>query len=100
MVSRHWKGTAKSGEAENYIAHLRIDAFPKLSTVPGFISASILKGELDRGTAFLIMTRWESLGAIDQFAGSAVETAVVSESAQAMMIRYDEKVLHYEAVED
>jgi heme-degrading monooxygenase HmoA len=99
MVSRHWKGLAKPGEAENYIEHLRTDTFPKLSEIKGFISASILKRPAGQGTEFLIITVWESLEAIERFAGARADVAVVPDVVQAMMIEYDRYVVHYEVVE-
>ena len=67
MISRHWKGIAKPGEADNYIEHLRTDTFPKLSKINGFISASILKRTVRQGTEFLIITVWESIESIEKF---------------------------------
>jgi heme-degrading monooxygenase HmoA len=100
MISRHWKGIAKPGEAENYIEHLRSDTFPKLSKISGFIRASILKRTVEQGTEFLIITVWESIESIERFAGATADVAVVPESVRAMMIEYDRTVSHYEVVED
>lgn len=100
MISRHWKGIAKPGEADNYIEHLRINTFPKLSEISGFISASILKRTVRQGTEFLIITVWESIESIERFAGATADVAVVPEVVQAMMIEYDRIVRHYEVVED
>ena len=100
MISRHWKGIAKPGEADNYIEHLRTDTFPKLSEIGGFISASILKRAVDQGTEFLIITVWESIESIEKFAGAEADVAVVPDVVQAMMIEYDRIVRHYEVVED
>ncbi len=100
MISRHWKGIAKPGEADNYIEHLRTDTFPKLSEIDGFITASILKRTVDQGTEFLIITVWESIESIVRFAGAKADIAVVPESVQAMMIEYDRIVSHYEVVEE
>ncbi len=99
MISRHWKGTAKPGQAEWYIDHLRHDTFPNLSAIPGFIRASILRRAVDEGTEFQIVTVWESLHAIQAFAGQNPEVAVVPLVVQAMMTDYDRKVAHYEVVE-
>lgn len=99
MISRHWKGIAKPGEAENYIAHLRTDTFPKLSEIRGFIEASILKRAVAQGTEFLIVTVWESIEAIERFAGAQADIAVVPEVVQAMMVEYDKNVRHYEIAE-
>jgi heme-degrading monooxygenase HmoA len=100
MISRHWKGIAKTGEADNYIEHLRTDTFPKLSEINGFISASILKRPVEQGTEFLIVTVWESIESIERFAGATADVAVVPEVVQAMMIEYDRTVSHYELVEE
>jgi heme-degrading monooxygenase HmoA len=100
MISRHWKGIAKHGEADNYIWHLRTDTFPKLSKIKGFISASILRRTVRQGTEFLIITVWESIESIEKFAGAKADVAVVPEVVQAMMIEYDRTVNHYEIVED
>jgi heme-degrading monooxygenase HmoA len=100
MISRHWKGIGKPGEADNYIEHLRTDTFPILSKINGFISASILRRTVEQGTEFLIITVWESIESIEQFAGAKADVAVVPESVQAMMIEYDRTVSHYEVVED
>jgi heme-degrading monooxygenase HmoA len=99
MISRHWKGLAKPGQADSYIAHLRTDTFPKLSQIDGFVSASILTREVPEGTEFLIVTVWESMEAIKRFAGMNAEVAVVPEEVRRMMIEYDRIVRHYEVAE-
>jgi len=44
----------------------------------------------------LSITLWQSLNAIEAFAGRDVEVAVVPQSVQAMMVSYDRSVAHYE----
>jgi heme-degrading monooxygenase HmoA len=99
MISRHWKGLAKPDQAQNYINHLKTETFPKLSKIDGFVEASILTRAAVSGTEFLIITVWESMEAIERFAGVPADVAVVPESVQAMMIEYDRKVIHYEIEE-
>jgi heme-degrading monooxygenase HmoA len=99
MISRHWKGIAEPGQADRYMNHLRHETFPKLSAIPGFVRASILRRAVDEGTEFQIVTVWESLGAIRAFAGQNPEVAVVPAAVQAMMTDYDRSVLHYEITE-
>ena len=96
MISRHWRGTARPEEADNYIRHLQQETFPQLARIEGFVSASILRREVARGVEFLIVTVWESMDAIRQFAGEGVHVAVVPPAAQAMMVEYDREVAHYE----
>ncbi len=96
MVERHWKGIAKAEEANNYIDHLTKDTFPQLAAIKGFVNASILTREVNEGIEFLIVTVWQSIEAIKQFAGEQVDAAVVPSIVQQMMITYDKNVRHYE----
>jgi heme-degrading monooxygenase HmoA len=100
VISRHWQGVARPEEADNYIAHLQHETFPSLSEIDGFVGASILRRTTDIGAEFLIVTKWQSMEAIRQFAGNAAHIAVVPAVVQAMMIEYDKEVAHYEVVEN
>jgi heme-degrading monooxygenase HmoA len=100
MISRHWRGVAKPEEADHYVHHLRNDTFPKLGRIDGFIKASILRRPAGEGTEFLVVTTWQSIEAIRQFAGESVHTAVVPLTVQKMMVEYDREVVHYEIVEE
>jgi heme-degrading monooxygenase HmoA len=98
MISRNWRGLAKAEEADNYVRHLQHETFPQLSHIKGFVSASVLCRPTVEGVEFVIVTRWESMDAIRQFAGESAEVAVVPPPVQAMMVEYDAIVAHYEIV--
>jgi len=99
MISRHWKGIAKPDQAEAYIRHLKSDTFPKLSGIPGFIRASILRRNVDTGTEFHVVTLRSSLDAIKAFAGERPDIAVVPTTVQTMMASHDSHVVHYEVAD-
>lgn len=99
MISRQWRGVARSSDADRYVAHLRTDTFPHLAKLRGFINASILRRTVADGVEFRIVTTWDSIEAIKRFAGERPHTAVVPEQVQAMMVRFDRTVDHYEVVE-
>ena len=96
MIERHWMGIARKERTNEYIAHLRKDTFEEIKKIKGFISASILKRDLSEGVEFLIITKWEALEVIKQFAGEKIEAAVVPKLVQDIMIKYDKNVRHYE----
>jgi heme-degrading monooxygenase HmoA len=96
MISRHWKGVARSDQAEAYVQHLQTNTFPHLAGIAGFVRASILRREVEEGTEFQVVSLWESLDAIRAFAGDRLEVAVVPPNVQAMMVSYDARVLHYD----
>jgi heme-degrading monooxygenase HmoA len=96
MISRQWCGLARPDQAAAYEEHLRRDTFPALRTIDGFVDASILKRRVDGGIEFLIVTRWQSMAAIEKFAGADAEAAVVPDNVRRMMVRFDARVRHYE----
>lgn len=98
-IARHWRGLAKADRADAYVAHLRQETFPAIRRLPGFKSATIHRRDVADGVEFLIVTTWESLDAIRAFAGANIDTAVVPDKAQEMMIDYERVVRHYEVVE-
>jgi heme-degrading monooxygenase HmoA len=98
MISRHWRGLAKSTDVDECVEQLRTETFPRLSNIVGFLNASILRRKVQDGVEFLIVTNWESIKAIEHFSWRESETAVVPEKAQKMMIEYDYRVRHYEVV--
>jgi heme-degrading monooxygenase HmoA len=98
LIARHWRGLARPGHADAYVDHLRVETVPQLSTIPGFAGAAILKREIPQGTEFVIITYWESLAAIERFAGRDAEAAVVPPEVQRLMLEFDHRVRHYDVV--
>ena len=98
MISRQWRGLAKSSHADRYVEHLRAETFPRWKRFRGLSAASILRRSVPTGVEFLVVTTWESIDAIHSFAGTDVETAVVPPRVQEMMVEYDNRVRHYQIV--
>jgi len=99
MISRQWRGLARSESEAAYEEHLRTDTFPAIQRIEGFVDATILKRPVATGVEFLIVTRWKTMDAIAKFAGDDPEIAVVPGNVREMMLEYDAKVRHYEVVE-
>ena len=99
MICRQWRGLARPDQASAYEEHLRTETFPALRNIEGFVDAAILRRIVPNGIEFLIVTRWDSMAAIEKFAGADVEAAVVPDNVQRMMLEYDQRVRHYEVVE-
>ncbi len=98
MISRQWRGLARSSQAQNYIEHLRTATMPALRALPGFLGASILSRPVDEGIEFLVITEWRALEDIARFSGADLEAAVLPTEVTQMMIDYDRRVRHYEVV--
>lgn len=98
MITRNWTGVVKPERTNDYIAHLQNDTFEKLRTIKGFKQATIHRRLVTDGVEFLVVTNWDSMEAIREFAGDAADIAVVPQVAQEMLVRYDPVVRHYEEV--
>ena len=97
-VLRQWRGVVKPGLAEDYLRHLHQETLPALARLAGFITVTIARREVEDGTEFQVTTVWRSLDAIKAFAGDDVTAAVVPPAAAALMVRYDDRAVHYESV--
>lgn len=98
MITRNWTGVVKPEHSTDYLHHLENDTLKKLSSIKGFLRASIQQRVVTDGIEYLVVTYWDNMDAIRQFAGDAADIAVVPTNAQEMMVRYDPVVRHYEEV--
>jgi heme-degrading monooxygenase HmoA len=98
VISRQWRGLARSERAQDYVRHLRTETFPALREIPGFVDASILSRTQATGVEFQVVTRWDSIDAIVKFAGADPEVAVVPPQVVEMMIEYDPRAKHFEVL--
>jgi heme-degrading monooxygenase HmoA len=100
VIARLWRGWTRSAEADRYDRHYRSDVLPALRQVPGFRGARLLRRTVGEETEFVSLTVFDDLDAIRGFAGSDHETAVVAEEAREVLVRFDERVSHYQLVVD
>jgi hypothetical protein len=98
-VARQWTGVVKPGRADAYIAHLQRETIPSLRRIGGFVSTAIMRREVEDGTEFQVTTYWHSLDAIKAFAGEDITKAVIPPAAQALMVRYDDRAVHYDIIQ-
>jgi heme-degrading monooxygenase HmoA len=99
VISRYWRGVARPECASAYVEHLRNDTLPALRGIDGFVDASVLRRVVPEGIEFVVITQWVSLAAIEKFAGSDTERAIVPDKAQRMLTEFDARARHYEVVE-
>ena len=96
MIARIWKGKTKAEHADTYEQFMKDRAIPDYSNTPGFIKLTFLK-RVDREVAhFELMTFWENLEVIQNFAGEEYEKAKYYPEDQNYLLDFPEKVVHYE----
>lgn len=98
MIARIWRATATTEGAHRYRDHFTTAVLPHLREVKGFLGASLLEREAAGVTEIQVITRWESLRHIHDFAGDDLTTAVVEPAALAVLEHADDVVTHHEVV--
>jgi heme-degrading monooxygenase HmoA len=99
MIVRAWTAEALGGNVEAYVRHVHEVVLPELARVPGHAGAYLLRRDLGARVEFMVLTLWESMGAVKKFAGTSVDRAVIAPAAQTMLERFDSTVRHYEIVQ-
>ncbi|HEY2683080.1 MAG TPA: antibiotic biosynthesis monooxygenase [Steroidobacteraceae bacterium] len=100
MIIREWRGRASRSQSAEYPKHFRGAVLPELRNVPGFLGAYLTQRADGERVEFLVLTRWASMEAIQKFAGSNPEEAVVEPGARAALEDFDRHVRHYVVLED
>ena len=99
MIARLWSARSTKTQSTRYLEHFWQSVVPSLRTFHGYVSSSVLIRSHGEAVEILVTTVWQSLEAIDGFAGSDRETAVVASEAAALLTDYDRRVRHYEVAQ-
>jgi heme-degrading monooxygenase HmoA len=99
MIARLWSARTTKPQSTRYLEHFWQSVVPSLRTFDGYLSSSVLVRSHGDSVEILVTTVWQSLQAIDAFAGSDRETAVVASEAAALLTDYDRRVRHYEVAQ-
>lgn len=96
MIARLWSAHTTPALSDSYLTHFEQSVQPQLRKLEGFLGATVCTRPMPSAVEILVTTFWQSFGAIDAFAGSDRETAVVAAEAAALLTDFDKRVRHYE----
>jgi heme-degrading monooxygenase HmoA len=101
MISPIWRGWTTSRNADAYEALLKAEIFTGIIDrgITGFRGIDLLRREVEEGVEFVTIMWFDSLLAVQTFAGEDYEQAVVPPMARQLLIRFDERSSHYEVRE-
>ena len=100
MIARIWHGKTKAEDYEPYTVFMRERAIPDYQQTNGFIKLSFLRRIDGEEAHFTLLTYWESLEVIKNFAGSDFEKAKYYPEDQRYLLEFEEKVIHYEVFDE
>ena len=103
MISRIWHGYTTIGNADTYEKLLKEEIFTgiKNRNIKGYKGIHLLRRQMEKETEFITIMWFDSLKAVEEFAGKDYEKAVVPDNARKILLRFDARSQHYEVeVED
>ena len=95
-VVRVWSARATPAGADVYLDHFRSAVLPALRTLDGHRGAMVLRRAEGALVRITVLTRWESMAAVERFAGEDAEAAVVEPAARAALVDFDTRAEHFE----
>jgi len=96
MIARIWHGKTSIENYEEYTEFLRTVAIPDYRKTIGFKFLSFLRQIKEKEGHFTLITYWENLEVIKNFAGSNFEKAKYYPEDDQFLLEYEEKVQHHE----
>jgi hypothetical protein len=98
MIFRIWHGWTTMENADIYENLLKTEIFPAIASknVKGYRGIQLLRRQMSREVEFITIMQFDSLGAVEQFAGEDYEASYVPDKARKVLARHDERSQHYE----
>ena len=98
MIARIWHGRTPLEKADAYSKFLNVRAIPDYRGIPGNLAVHILRRDDGDATHFYTFTLWESLEAIQKFAGSPIDLAKYYPEDQEFLLEFEPHVTHCDVV--
>ena len=96
MIARIWHGRTRLEDYEAYTEFLKERAIPDYQGTPGFIRLVFLRNIRGNEGHFTLITSWESLDVIKNFAGEDYEKAKYYPEDKGFLLEFEENVTHHE----
>ncbi len=98
MIARTWAGATRAADADAYLGYLHATGLAAYQATPGNRGVLALRRIAGDRAEFLLLTLWDSVEAIQQFAGNDIDRAVFYPEDDRFLVARDERVNHYEVV--
>jgi heme-degrading monooxygenase HmoA len=96
VIARMWHGRTPISKANAYTDLMNRLAIPDYRAIPGNLAVHILRRNEGDVTHFITFTLWESLAAIEKFAGTPVDQAKYYPEDREFLLEFEAKVTHWE----
>lgn len=95
-IARIWRGRTLAAKADEYEAYLFASGITQVRQTPGNLGVTVLRRADGKQTEFLVISIWESIEAVQRFAGKDYQKAVILDRDREYLIEVEPTVRHYE----
>ncbi len=96
MIARHWRGWTEVQHADAYEAFLKSKVLPGLGSIEGFRGGYLLRADGPQEVEFVVVNLFESIEAVQRFAGPDYTVPVFEPEARRLLSRIEPVARHYE----
>lgn len=96
MIARIWRGRTLASKADEYFEYLQKTGLNDYRSISGNQGVYVLRRLKDDEAEFLLLSLWESIEAIKQFAGEDYEKARYYPADKDFLLEFESQVSHYE----
>ena len=98
MIVRIWHGVTAAAKSDAYLDYLEVTGVPDYRATEGNLGVYVLRRIEDDRAHYLTVSFWESMGAIEGFAGSDPERARYYPEDREFLLDFEPTVEHYEVL--
>ena len=98
MIARIWHGVTLAEKADEYYQFLQQSGIADYQLVDGNRSVQVLRRIEGDKAHFLLITLWDSMDAIKNFAGDNPEKAKYYPEDKDYLLEFEEYVSHYDVL--
>jgi heme-degrading monooxygenase HmoA len=96
MIARHWRGWTAPQNADAYQELLSGTVLPGLKKISGYRGGYVLRRDIAEEVEFVVVNLFDSIEAVQQFAGPDYTVAQFQPEAKRLLARVEPLAVHYE----
>ena len=98
MIVRIWHGVTAAAKSDEYLDYLKATGVPDYQATEGNRGVYVLRRIEGERALFLTVSFWESMSAIEGFAGSELERARYYPEDEGFLLDFEPTFEHYEVL--
>jgi heme-degrading monooxygenase HmoA len=100
VIARIWHGETAPDKKDSYLDYLKSTGVKDYPSTPGNLGVMVLRRSTEDRVEWLTLSLWETVEAIEAFAGTDIERARYYPEDRDFLLSFEPRVHHYELVVD